>query len=215
MTLRPRRQDEPETGPLRRCIVTRERLPQGADDPLRARTRTARWSPTLPRLPGRGIWLSARGRCVRNRARPGTHWPAPSPGRPAVRSRCPPTLPFVLQDGLGPADRRASRARPARGPGGCRVPEGAGMAAGRPGRPGGAGVRRQRGGTDALVLGCGAGRGRAGLRPRSLAPRRWGGCSAATTWCMSRSRPGGWPRRWRSRRGGWPGSGRLMRRADG
>ncbi|PPQ36223.1 DUF448 domain-containing protein [Rhodopila globiformis] len=51
--------DEPETGPLRRCIVTRERLPKermirfvvGPDRQL---------VPDLAaRLPGRGIWLSA------------------------------------------------------------------------------------------------------------------------------------------------------------
>ena len=53
--------DEPETGPLRRCIVTRERLPKermirfvvGPDRTL---------VPDLPAtLPGRGIWLSAAG----------------------------------------------------------------------------------------------------------------------------------------------------------
>jgi predicted RNA-binding protein YlxR (DUF448 family)/ribosomal protein L7Ae-like RNA K-turn-binding protein len=51
--------DEPETGPLRRCIVTRERLPKermirfvvGPDRQI---------VPDLAaRLPGRGIWLSA------------------------------------------------------------------------------------------------------------------------------------------------------------
>jgi len=54
-------QDEPETGPLRRCAVTRERL---------AKERMIRFVigpagqvvPDLAaRLPGRGIWLSARG----------------------------------------------------------------------------------------------------------------------------------------------------------
>jgi len=53
--------DEPESGPLRRCAVTRERLPReqmirfviGPDRKL---------VPDLAaRLPGRGIWLSARG----------------------------------------------------------------------------------------------------------------------------------------------------------
>jgi len=53
--------DAPETGPLRRCVVTRERLPRermlrfvvGPDNTL---------VPDLTaRLPGRGIWLSARG----------------------------------------------------------------------------------------------------------------------------------------------------------
>ncbi len=53
--------DEPETGPLRRCAMTRERLPKermirfviGPGDVV---------VPDLAaRLPGRGIWLSARG----------------------------------------------------------------------------------------------------------------------------------------------------------
>jgi len=53
--------DEPETGPMRRCIVTRECYPRekmlrfvvGPDNLL---------VPDLfARLPGRGIWLSARG----------------------------------------------------------------------------------------------------------------------------------------------------------
>ena len=55
--------DEPETGPLRRCIVTRERLPKermirfviGPDRQV---------VPDLAaRLPGRGIWLSASRGC--------------------------------------------------------------------------------------------------------------------------------------------------------
>jgi predicted RNA-binding protein YlxR (DUF448 family) len=54
-------QDEPETGPLRRCILSRQRLPKermirfvvGPDRVL---------VPDLgARLPGRGIWLSASG----------------------------------------------------------------------------------------------------------------------------------------------------------
>jgi len=56
--------DEPETGPLRRCAVTRERLPKermirfviGPDRQV---------VPDLAaRLPGRGIWLSARADVV-------------------------------------------------------------------------------------------------------------------------------------------------------
>jgi len=53
--------DEPESGPLRRCAVTRERLPKEqmirfVIDPDRNVV------PDLAaRLPGRGIWLSARG----------------------------------------------------------------------------------------------------------------------------------------------------------
>ena len=54
-------EDEPETGPLRRCVVTRERM---------AKERMIRFviapdrrvvPDVLARLPGRGIWLSARG----------------------------------------------------------------------------------------------------------------------------------------------------------
>ena len=53
--------DEPETGPLRRCVVTRERLPQER----MIRFVVAPNGAVLPdlgaKLPGRGIWLSARG----------------------------------------------------------------------------------------------------------------------------------------------------------
>src|SRR3979411_2733447 len=50
---------EPETGPLRRCIVTRERLPK--ERMIRFVVGPDRQSvPDLTaRLPGRGIWLSA------------------------------------------------------------------------------------------------------------------------------------------------------------
>jgi predicted RNA-binding protein YlxR (DUF448 family) len=53
--------DEPETGPLRRCAVTRERLAKDA----MIRFVIAPDATVVPdlaeRLPGRGIWLSARG----------------------------------------------------------------------------------------------------------------------------------------------------------
>ena len=53
--------DEPETGPLRRCVVTRERLPKER----MIRFVVAPNGAVLPdlgaKLPGRGIWLSARG----------------------------------------------------------------------------------------------------------------------------------------------------------
>jgi hypothetical protein len=56
--------DEPETGPLRRCAVTRERLPK--ERMIRfvigpERTVVPDLAATLP---GRGIWLSARGDVV-------------------------------------------------------------------------------------------------------------------------------------------------------
>ncbi len=52
--------DEPERGPLRRCVITRERLPR--ETMLRfVVAPDRRVVPDLAaRLPGRGIWLSAR-----------------------------------------------------------------------------------------------------------------------------------------------------------
>jgi predicted RNA-binding protein YlxR (DUF448 family) len=53
--------NEPETGPLRRCAVTRERLPKE----MMIRFVVAPDATVVPdlaeRLPGRGIWLSAKG----------------------------------------------------------------------------------------------------------------------------------------------------------
>ena len=62
-------EDEPETGPLRRCILTRERLPKepmirfvlGPDRADRARSRR--------KAAGTGNLVERAGRCVRNRAR--------------------------------------------------------------------------------------------------------------------------------------------------
>jgi len=95
--------DEPETGPLRRCVLTRERLPKermirfvvGPDRVL---------VPDLAaKLPGRGIWLSAAGD-VLEPAR------APADGhRQLVRAfaraargpvSVPPDLPAVLSETL-------------------------------------------------------------------------------------------------------------------
>src|SRR5579859_3654258 len=62
---------EPETGPLRRCIVTRERLPKermirfvvGPDRQI---------VPDLAaKLPGRGIWLSASWDVLQSNGAPG------------------------------------------------------------------------------------------------------------------------------------------------
>ena len=91
-------EDERETGPLRRCIVTRERLPKermirfviGPDRQV---------VPDLAaRLPGRGIWLSASGDVLESTVK--------EKGRQQKR-----------QTG-GPADRHLTRAfaRAARGP---------------------------------------------------------------------------------------------------
>lgn len=91
--------DEPETGPLRRCIVTRERLPKErmirfvvAPD----RTMVPDLTATLP---GRGIWLSACGDVLETaRAQGGL-------GRAFARAArgpviVPPDLPAVLEAAL-------------------------------------------------------------------------------------------------------------------
>ncbi len=91
--------DEPETGPLRRCVVTRERLPKermirfviGPDRGV---------VPDLPAtLPGRGIWLSASWDVLETaRAQGGL-------GRAFARAargpvNVPPDLPAVLETAL-------------------------------------------------------------------------------------------------------------------
>ncbi|MBS0560332.1 MAG: RNA-binding protein [Proteobacteria bacterium] len=53
-------EDEPETGPVRRCIVTRERLPKEAMIRFVVGPDRAIVPDLAARLPGRGIWLSAR-----------------------------------------------------------------------------------------------------------------------------------------------------------
>ncbi len=52
--------DEPERGPLRRCAVTRERLPREAMIRFVLSPDRAVVADLAARLPGRGIWLSAR-----------------------------------------------------------------------------------------------------------------------------------------------------------
>jgi uncharacterized protein len=83
--------DEPEQGPLRRCAVTRERL---------AKERMIRFVvgpggtvvPDLAaRLPGRGIWLSARGDVIET---------ARTRGAFAKAARAPVTVPSDLLSGL-------------------------------------------------------------------------------------------------------------------
>ncbi len=53
--------DEPETGPLRRCIVTRERLAKERMIRFVVGPDRAVVPDLAARLPGRGMWLSARG----------------------------------------------------------------------------------------------------------------------------------------------------------
>ncbi len=52
--------DEPETGPLRRCAVTRERLPKAAMIRFVVAPDRRVVPDLAATLPGRGIWLSAR-----------------------------------------------------------------------------------------------------------------------------------------------------------
>src|SRR5262245_60547881 len=52
-------EDEPETGPLRRCVVTRERLPKERLIRFVIAPDRAVVPDLAATLPGRGIWLSA------------------------------------------------------------------------------------------------------------------------------------------------------------
>ena len=54
-------EQEPETGPLRRCIVTRERLPKERMIRFVVGPERQLVPDLTARLPGRGIWLSASG----------------------------------------------------------------------------------------------------------------------------------------------------------
>lgn len=53
--------EEPETGPLRRCVLSRERLPKEQMIRFVVGPDRAIVPDLAARLPGRGIWLSARG----------------------------------------------------------------------------------------------------------------------------------------------------------
>jgi predicted RNA-binding protein YlxR (DUF448 family) len=53
--------EEPETGPLRRCIITRDRLPKERMIRFVVGPDRAIVPDLAARLPGRGIWLSASG----------------------------------------------------------------------------------------------------------------------------------------------------------
>jgi predicted RNA-binding protein YlxR (DUF448 family) len=58
--------DEPETGPLRRCAVTRERLPKERMIRFVVGPDRSVVPDLAASLPGRGIWLSARADVVEN-----------------------------------------------------------------------------------------------------------------------------------------------------
>jgi uncharacterized protein len=91
--------DEPETGPLRRCIVTRERLPKERMIRFVVGPDRALVPDLAATLPGRGIWLSASGDVLETaRAQGGL-------GRAFARAArgpvmVPPDLPAVLETAL-------------------------------------------------------------------------------------------------------------------
>ena len=121
----------PETGPLRRCIVTRERLPKERMIRFVVGPDRALVPDLAARLPGRGIWLSAPRRCARNRPCSGARLRA---GRARSGHRCPPTLRTVSGPALlgGSASCWVWPAGPARpSPGSKR--RGSGCGAGRAG----------------------------------------------------------------------------------
>lgn len=64
--------DEPETGPLRRCILTRERLPKERMIRFVVAPDRALVPDLSARLPGRGIWLSASGDVIETAIAKGT-----------------------------------------------------------------------------------------------------------------------------------------------
>ena len=91
--------DEPETGPLRRCIVTRERLPKERMIRFVVGPGQTLVPDLTATLPGRGIWLSASGDVIQTaRAQGGL-------GRAFARAArgpvsVPPDLPAVLDAAL-------------------------------------------------------------------------------------------------------------------
>ena len=91
--------DEPETGPLRRCIVTRERLPKERMIRFVVAPDRSLVPDLVATLPGRGIWLSAAGDVIETaRAQGGL-------GRAFARAArgpviVPPDLPAVLETAL-------------------------------------------------------------------------------------------------------------------
>jgi uncharacterized protein len=98
-------EDEPETGPLRRCIITRERLPK--EQMIRFVVGPDRQIvPDLAaRLPGRGIWLSASADVLK--CGPAGEEPRPKGGRPEGQKK---------QGGVTNRDLVRAFSRAARGP---------------------------------------------------------------------------------------------------
>jgi uncharacterized protein len=92
-------EDEPETGPLRRCIVSRERLPKERMIRFVVAPDRKLVPDLAATLPGRGIWLSASGDVLETARAQG------GPGRAFARAArgpviVPPDLPAVLEAAL-------------------------------------------------------------------------------------------------------------------
>jgi hypothetical protein len=103
-------EEEPETGPLRRCVVTRERLPKEQMFRFVVSPDRVLVPDLAGKLPGRGIWLSASGDVIEgasatlpNGMSPGTK------GRELIRAvaraargpvKLPSDLPVVLETAL-------------------------------------------------------------------------------------------------------------------
>ncbi|MGG5823323.1 RNA-binding protein [Falsiroseomonas sp. HW251] len=87
--------DEPERGPLRRCLVTRERLPKEAMVRFVLGPDRKVIADLAERLPGRGMWLSAKADVIEQAARRGAF-------AKAVRGEVlvPPDLRATIEDGL-------------------------------------------------------------------------------------------------------------------
>ncbi len=96
--------DEPEAGPLRRCIVTRERLPKERMIRFVLGPDRAVVPDLAANLPGRGFWLSARGDVLEASRAQGGSLQA-TLGRAFARAargpvKVPPDLPDLLETAL-------------------------------------------------------------------------------------------------------------------
>jgi hypothetical protein len=87
--------DQEETGPLRRCVLTRERRPKEQMIRFVVGPDRALVPDLAAKLPGRGMWLSASGDVIRTAREPGN--PQRALGRAFARAaRGPVTLPQDL-----------------------------------------------------------------------------------------------------------------------
>jgi hypothetical protein len=102
--------EEPETGPLRRCVVTRERLPKEQMFRFVVSPDRVLIADLAGKLPGRGIWLSASRDVIEGpRGKPAGGTPSGVKSRELVRAvaraargpvQVPPDLPAVLETAL-------------------------------------------------------------------------------------------------------------------